>query len=305
MIRNFAQLLPLLLSACAQGAPGHPSAAGPMHAPEFPYRDHVAFAAGRIGDSETFWFLIDTGGNRSAIDSVIVRELELEILDTTTVQGSMGTIIAQVARLPGLDLDGLAITDLEPVVRDLSGSLAPEGTRIAGILGFDVLKDYAILFDISGERLLFGPSAASLVDTTVADRVPFELDNGIPRIEAVINDVPVELRLDTGASIAPGPVTFVNIPEQFFQRLKNAEPSLEPFRHFTAIGVGGEIRIPVVKGRSFRLGKMEVTDPQLIVQPPIGYFADPGAVGFIGSYALQNVSMFVVDYPQRRLILIP
>lgn len=60
----------------------------------------------------------------------------------------------------------------------------------------------------------------------------------------------------------------------------------------------------MVKGRSFRLGEMEVTDPQLIVQPPVGYFADPDAVGFLGSYALQNASAFIVDYPGRRLLLI-
>ena len=294
-----------LLPGCitARKAPETPAAV--PDAPTSGFRNHVAFAQGRIGNSQALWFLIDTGASRSAVDESIAFGLGLAATKVTTVEGTAGTITVQAVKLPRLTLGGLVASNLEPTVYDLSGSLSPEGRRIAGILGFDVMKDHAVLFDADNGRIAFAESADAFGDLGAAMVIPFELDNNIPRIKAYVDGIPVDLRLDTGASIKPGPTTYVNITHSFYQKLKAVDPGLEPIRYFTASGTGGEMRIPVLQGKSFRIGSIEITAPQLIVQQPMGYFANPEALGFIGGYSLQSWSRFIVDYPRKRLILFP
>lgn len=298
-------ILPLatILAACTTTKPE--AATGPLAVANSVFRNHVAFTEGRIGNSRPLWFLVDTGANRSALDISVAAELGLETGAMTTVQGTAGTVEVPMAKVPLLRIGGLAVRDIEPTIYDLSGSLAPEQSQIAGIIGFDVMKDHAVLFDPANDHLAFAasPEAFELVDQAIV--VPFRLDNDIPLVDAFINDLPVQLRLDTGASLSPGKTTFVNITRDFYDRLKTVDPGLEPFRWFTATGTGGEIRIPVVKAESFRLGSMDILEPQLIIQPRAGYFANEEAVGFIGGYSLQTFSRFIVDYPQKRLILIP
>lgn len=268
-------------------------------------RNHVGFVEGTIGGAGPYWFLVDTGASRSALDSAVADALGLAAGGPVRVQGSAGEVEARSVRVEDLRLGGGAPLALAPTVYDLSGSLAPEGAKIAGILGFDVLKDQAVLVDVAGGRVAFAPTAEALADLAGATVVPFELDNGIPRLRAEIDGLPVELRLDTGAALGPGPTVFVNVTEAVYERLKAADPTLQPHRHFTATGTGGAtLRLPVVKVARLRLGDVTVEAPQLIVQPKVGYFARPDAVGFLGAYSLAG-RRFVVDYPGRRLILLP
>ncbi len=298
---RFSVLLLALLPGCASVAPPAPAAI--VAEPRTVFENYVAFAEGRIGGEGPYWFLIDTGASRSALDEGLAKELGLELGEATHVQGSAGEIEARAAKLPLLTLGGIEARDLEPTLYDLSGFVAPAGPRFAGILGYDVMMDHAVLFDLPNGRLAFAPCAESFGDLAEAVIVPFALDNNIPRVRAAIDGHPVDLRLDTGASIGPGPTTYVNVTQAFYDRLRAADPELEPYTHFTATGAGGEIRIPVVKAERLELGGLVISEPHLIVQPPAGYFANPDAVGFLGSYALQGRSKFVVDYPGRRLIL--
>lgn len=306
MIRGVALLATIALAPAAQSL-AQPTPAAQEQAAFLPatFRNHVAFVEGRVGGKGPYWFLIDTGASLSAFDRGVARELGLAAAGSSQVTGTAGTIEVESVALPELTLGGLRFPGLRPTVYDLSGSLAPEGARIAGILGHDVLGKHAVLFDAAAGRIGFARSAAAFGAPADAARVGFRLDNNIPRLMATLDGVEVALRLDTGASIAPGPTLFVNITEEVFAQLKARRPGLEPLRYFTASGTGGTIRIPVVQGERFALGGREFARPQLIVQPRTGYFAQPGAVGFLGSYALQQTGGFIVDYPGSQLILLP
>ncbi|MGZ8998347.1 MAG: pepsin/retropepsin-like aspartic protease family protein [Allosphingosinicella sp.] len=270
---------------------------------EFAFRNSVAFVRGHIGSSGPLWFLIDTGASRSALDRTVARNLALEPMSPTQVEGTGGTIEVESVRLPELRLAGnIVVRALEPTAYDLGGSLAPEGATIAGILGYDVLKDLMLIIEPGSGRVRMETDPLAL-DLSGARILRFELDNGIPAVEAFINSVPVRLRIDTGASIGPGPTTFVNVTTSFFDQLRAAEPSLQPYTYFSATGTGGDVRIPVVRGQSLVLGGLNIPAPSLIVQSPVGYFARSDAVGFLGIYSLQSLSRIVVDYPRQRLIL--
>ena len=280
------------------------AAAAPVAGPASIVRSSVGFVQGTIDGEGPYWFLVDSGANRSALDDDIARELGLTVPGTSTVEGSAGTIAVRQARIKRLRAGALDVRDLTPTVSDLAGSLAPEGQAIAGILGFDALQRHAVLFDMAGGRIAFAAEARRLAPLDQATIVPFELDNGIPRIAARIEGQPALLRIDTGAAIGDGPRTFVNITRPFYERLLAADPTLVPYTEFTASGTGGAMTIAVVKAKRLAVGGVEVAEPRLLVQPPVGYFARGDAVGFLGSYAFKAWPGFILDYPRRRLILL-
>ena len=267
-------------------------------------RNSVGFVQGSIDGKGPYWFLVDSGANRSAIDDDVARDLGLIVAGTSKVEGSAGTVEVRQARIKRLRAGALAVRGLEPTVSDLAGSLAPEGATIAGILGFDALRRYAVLFDLTGGRIAFAADPRRLAPLAGATIVPFELDNDIPRIEARLERLPARLRIDTGAAIGDGTRIFVNVTRPFYDRLLAADPSLTPYTEFTASGTGGDMKIAVVKAKSFSIGGVEVAGPRLLVQPPVGYFARGDAVGFLGSYAFKAWPGFILDYPRRRLILL-
>ena len=267
-------------------------------------RNSVGFVQGTINGKGPYWFLIDSGANRSALDDDVARELGLVTSGKTKVEGAAGTVEVNSASVARIDADGLHARKLSPTVYDLSGSLAPENAKTAAILGIDALRNYAVLFDVKGARVAFAARAEQLAKLRGATIVPFEFDNGIPRIEARIEGVPAKLRIDTGAAIGDGPALFINITDPFYRKLVAKDPSLTPYTHFTASGTGGEMKIAVVKGKAAQFGRASVEAPRYIVQPPVGYFARGDAVGFLGSYAFKNWRAFILDYPKRRLILL-
>ena len=264
----------------------------------------VGFVQGTINGKGPYWFLVDSGANRSALDDDVARDLNLLTQGKSKVEGAGGSIEVAEASIGQLDAGGLHARKLKPTVYDLSGSLAPEGQTTAAILGVDALQKYSVLFDTKSGRVAFAETAGQLASLKGATVVPFELDNGIPRISAEIEGVPAKLRIDTGAAIGDGPNVFINITDPFYRRVLAKDPSLTPYSEFTASGTGGEMKIAVVKGKSARFGKADVHAPRYLVQPPVGYFARGDAVGFLGSYAFKNWPAFILDYPKRRLILL-
>ena len=267
-------------------------------------RNSVGFVQGTINGKGPYWFLIDSGANRSALDDDVARELGLATTGKTEVEGAAGTLEVSAASVARLDANGLHARKLSPTVYDLSASLAPENGKTAAILGVDALRNHAILFDVKGGRVAFATHAEQLAKLGGATIVPFEFDNGIPRIDAKIEGVPAKLRIDTGAAIGDGPTPFINITDPFYRKLLAKDPSLTPYTHFTASGTGGEMKIAVVKGKIAQFGRASVDAPRYIVQPPVGYFARGDAVGFLGNYAFKTWPAFILDYPKRRLILL-
>ena len=280
------------------------SAPSPKASPTSTIRNSVGFVLGTIDGKGPYWFLVDTGANRSAIDDDVAQALHLIVPGTDKVEGSAGVVEVRRARVKHLRAAGLDVREINATVSDLSGSLAPEGSEIAGIIGFDAMGHAALLFDRRNRRIAFASKPATLASLRGATIVPFALDNDIPLMTAEVNGEPVQLRLDTGAAIGDGPNIFVNVTEAFYERLRAADPSLRPYTYFTATGMGGEIRIPVVKAGSLKLSRAQVREPRLIVQPKVGYFARPDAVGFLGAYAFARWPGFIVDYPRRRVILL-
>lgn len=272
---------------------------------EAAYVSHVAFVRADAGDGELRWFLIDTGANRSALDTGVAVSLGLPNEGTTRVEGSAGVVEMASTTLPGLSLGGVT-TSLSPTVSDLSGLAGPDGEPVAGILGSDLFGDQVLVLDFERGRLALRPTdSASGAAAACGRGAAMTNDNGIPRITGEIDGRPTDLRYDSGASLFDSPHLWINITEVQHEALLDGGDPGPPIAMLSGSGVGGQIQLPVHQAGRFRLGEIEWAEPRLIVQPRVGYFAREEAVGFLGNAAFEPFGMVVIDYGRGRLTVPP
>ena len=303
------RLAHLLLFLCAAGLPGC-AASGPdavmLSSGRVPasYEHGLIYLEMRVNGRPGVLFLLDTGASASAIDLAAAERLGLSIRGSAQVEGTAGTIEVQMAEVASLAAGEAEVRDLVFPAYDLGGLLAPAGRRVEGILGFDFLRHFAVEIDFERGQVTFATGDASGVERPGAVVVPFRLDNGIPRFAATLGDgVETQLRLDTGASLFETDDIYLNIPQRDWARLRAANPSLEPERHFTGSGVGGEVRLPVARIEGLAIGPIRREHAYVIVQPQQGYFARPDAVGFVSNNLLEKFGPVTIDYPRRTLLL--
>lgn len=269
---------------------------------EFVYHQRVVFVRARVNDESGLLFLLDTGASASALHAATAERLELPMGEPTRVEGSAGVIEVDTVLVDELALGEHLVRGITATVQDLGGSLAPVGERIDGILGHDFLGAFALELDFAAKRLrLFDDPLGELPGA-----LPFELDNGIPRVAARLDGrVSTHLRLDTGASLFESEDVYVNVTERVWEELRRLDPALAPSQYFTGTGTGGEVRLPVARIGSLSVGERTLARPWVIVQPAQGYFARPDAVGFVGNNFLEKFGRVTIDYPGRRLALGP
>lgn len=243
--------------------------------------------AARLADRSAKRFVLDTGASRSAIAEAHARSIGLELAeDGGAVEGSAGVVRARSARAE-VAVDGVE----PPVVIDFTAyALAFGDPECVGILGAEFLRraPFRILYR---ERVLEW-SAAPPVAT-----IPMSFENGIPRIDALVNGRTLSLRLDTGAALPPGEDAYVNVTEAEAARL---ELRGEPAAVFTATGTGGAVlKLPVHRLKSLAVAERELPRAFAIVQPRVGYFAREDAVGFLGNAVLDKLDPYF-DYAGKR-----
>jgi hypothetical protein len=216
--------------------------------------------------------------------------------------GTTGSFEVEMVELEGLRLGSTDLPTLRATRRDLSGLLAPKGGRVEMILGSDALVGLAVTIDFRGSTIeLSGRSPKD-----AAKSVSMELDNGIPMIEAAVGGVEMWLRIDTGASLFETSDVYVNVPNGTWEAVRARNPELKPSSHLRGTGANGEaVTLPVVAVKGARIGPADLGSVFLIVQPDVGYFADPGAKGFVGVNFLGKLGRITLDYRAQRLIVLP
>jgi hypothetical protein len=288
-----AVLLALLLQAPPPTTPVEPARA----TLPFVYHERLAFVRANVNGSERT-FLLDTGANASTLEVAVADELGLARGVPTTVEGTAGTLTVASTRAT-LAAGGLAGRELAVTVQDLSGLLRPPETRVDGILGADFLAAYVVRLDFVArewtlDTAAFEPDAATLA---------LELDRGIPRFQAQLDDLALPLRIDTGASLFESPDVYVNVPTPVWVELLRLDPTLTFQGQLAGTGAGGTVELPLARLSALVVGSTALARPWVIVQPPQGYFARPDAVGFVGNNFLEKFEVVMLDFPGRHLQL--
>lgn len=283
-----------------QAAPTAPVPAARAVTLPFTYHERLILVGLGLQDGERL-FLLDTGASASALDARVAKELALPRAGTVEVEGTAGVVEVESARLPALHAGSLAIEGLTVTLQDLGAIPCPAEERVAGILGFDFLGRFVVELDYLEHRLTLSARALEPRESALA----LELDNGIPRFAAQLDDLPLELRIDTGASLFASTDVYVNITTATWAELCRADPALAPEGHLSGAGLGGKLELPFARIQALLVGETALARPYVIVQPRAGYFARDDAVGFVGNNFLEKFEQVTLDYPGRKLRLGP
>lgn len=229
--------------------------------------------------------ILDTGASRSALDAAFAAKLGLPLETGGQVEGTAGTEVARAASVR-LEIGSVFRRTVDVTVYGL-GSYDP---ACVGILGQEFLDQAPLRIDYAAGRLVWRARPPR-------DTRPMTLDNGIPSVEAAVNGRPMRLRLDTGASLSPGAVFYVNLTQA---QARDAGLSGKPLQVFSAGGTGAaRLELPVHALDRFELCGRALAPARAIVQPPVGYFARPDAVGFLGNATLDKIGPYF-DYAAGR-----
>jgi predicted aspartyl protease len=229
--------------------------------------------------------LLDTGASVSTLSRACAQQLGLALRRGESVEGSAGVVAAEGATA-AITIPGIGLRRVDVAVYDFS-SHDPD---CVGILGNDVLSERPF-------RLAYRPARLEWDGEEPAATLPLDLDQGIPRISIGVGGTAIDVRLDTGAALAPGAEVYLNLT-----RRQAAELGLSgaPSAVFTATGTGGaRLELPVHRVRDVAIGAVRFDAAFAIVQPAVGYFARDEAVGFLGNSVLDKLDPWF-DYAGGR-----
>jgi len=152
-------------------------------------------------------FIVDTGSERLVMNRKHYAPgiQSLPIVST----GNTGLVQAVVGEnVDSLKMELLVVKNLFAHIVDLSHIEDKKHTRIAGILGYDVFKDFELFIDFPERRIVLFrvDRKGKRIDPNTnweraVDSLSFVLKNHLIQLTAEINHVKVKLILDSGAEL--------------------------------------------------------------------------------------------------------
>jgi hypothetical protein len=157
------------------------------------YRGYLVIVAGSIGSLEQQNLLVDTGTDRSIVNTRIARSLELP-MSVGKLSVTNASVETEAAFLLELRVGPVHCASLPVLVHDLGPLERKLGVPVAGVIGLDVLAQASFRLDYSAKRLVFGPVEAHGI------ALPFEDASELVMVNLVVGSEPVRLLVDTGAA---------------------------------------------------------------------------------------------------------
>jgi hypothetical protein len=246
-----------------------------------------------------FHFALDTGG-ANVIDPAVVKRLGLDSGGSTQVTGTGGgSLDSSFAVIKALQVGNARVTDQVFIVLPIAASFGKaHGTRMDGVIGYEVLSRFVTTFDYGNSRLVFHmPGAyAPPPHATVIPIVQYGTD---PEFACRIDHVPTTCTLDTGASQSLS----------LFTPFVEAHPSVVPATHtatgVNGFGVGGPHVGWLARVQTFSLG-------DLTLHNLVGDYAAQAEGGFAMPYIGANVGggvwkrfTMTLDYRRLKMTLTP
>ncbi len=135
----------------------------------------------KIGD-RGYDFYLDSGAAGLFIDRGYARQL--------------GDVYGDLVRIPKMSIGPLQMHD---VVFDTTGfEEQGQGERVIGLIGFDFIASAITELDFKAKTLTLYPRTAFIANASGMRALPIQLDDGVPRAKASIEDVPGNFLVDTG-----------------------------------------------------------------------------------------------------------
>lgn len=172
-------------------------------------------------------FLLDSGAPKLILNSAhIEKDTTLKKMKLGSAEGVGGQISMDIEPIESFDLNGIKMGAQDVISVDLAHLEKETKTTFYGLIGFEVYKDYDILFNYEDNTIVFiQPEAAeaymsSQFKSKERTVVPMEMSSHIPVIEGYIKGKKYALGIDCGAETNLLDLTLVNELKKNCRKLK-------------------------------------------------------------------------------------
>ncbi|NNE06917.1 MAG: hypothetical protein HKN20_00005, partial [Gemmatimonadetes bacterium] len=222
---------------------------GPIHAGEFEmsmeWRGGLIYVPVSInGSKETLSFILDTGAMMSALDPAVAERLGLEAVGRAQAMGAGAeTHEISIFQAATIAIGGASFENVTFAGAPLAPLSIHTGAALDGVLGYNVLSDFAVEIDYANERVKLHDPAEWTYEGD-GDEVPLQFKHNLPFVYAGIEEHSDDMHLkheglfvlDTGAS----PALIVN--EGFAERNGLLALSDTLIEGPTGFGIGGAVQ---------------------------------------------------------------
>ncbi len=250
-----------------------------------------------INEEGPHWFILDTGAGGTVIDSEVAKKLQSRKLGEASVASMLGWKKSALLQLESLRVGPLEIVAPISMEMDLSFLTAPLGTKISGVIGYDVFSRCIAEIKLEPPRVNFYPADSSPFEDSQHWH-PLSMCWRLPLMEGQLSDYPPGLfRIDIGAAGgALGNVVFHQPYVQAEDLLADRETtSFEMPPHKLEFGTADRFQF---QGQLFE--DIEVGFATTNIAP----FNDVSSHGNIGVLILKRFTI-VLDYQNNRYQMIP
>lgn len=276
---------------------------------EFQFINNLIIIPVIINDSDTLHFILDTGINSSIMTELSIGDsLSLNYLRQIKLRGlgKGNPIDALHSTGNNFMISGIigSNQDLYILLQNVFNLSSLLGTRVHGLLGYNIFKNFIVEISFSKKLITFhNPEFFKPRMSPRTIVMPLEIKRTKPYINTYITHTngkryPVKLIVDMGASHA------LWIDHQSLDGFEIPDRNLKTF---LGTGLSGEIDGRIGRVKTLEVGKYTFEDV-ITAFPDSSSFA--GALGLdnrngsLGSEVLRRYHI-VMDYPNKRMIMTP
>jgi hypothetical protein len=247
-----------------------------------------------LNKSEPATFLLDSGSSTTIVDRGVAASLLLDKQGSTSVQSAGGKVSTTSTILSQMEIGPVILNNVPAVIADLSWQSKQLGQLVAGIIGNNILSQYATTIDYVSKAIVFDNADSYKADDKEV-AIPFSHPSA-PEVKATINGAGEQVFfVDTGS-------VFNSLPYALGHQIDKSGISVSE-----GIGLDGK---PVRLGKAnvdsltingITLHKIAFNYP-LDNQPTGGKLAGGNNIGILGNDFWQN---FIVtfDFTKHKLFL--
>jgi predicted aspartyl protease len=241
-------------------------------------------------------FVVDTAATQSLIDRKLALQLgEIENSDLSITTGS-GSVPMGYMKLASLTMGTLAFKDIPMAVTDLAPLKFAPVTKIAGLLGANLLRQFLITFDFSKQTITLGHPDNTINDkeATIISAKP-SLGGSALMVDGELDGKKLACLIDTGAA-------YSIIPHELAVQLaSNSVPGLNSVRGLD----GKRVRVATGQFKVLKLGTVSIEQPEFLIPSQtvqLGGMIANGSVAILGNPIWKNF-VLTLDYKRQRIIL--
>lgn len=274
---------------------------GPMRIP-FDLRGNHIYLRGRVNDSDSLWFVLDSGAGANVIDAEVAKALGLESTARIPARGAGGTVDAGQIPSVTVGLPGATLAGSPIIAMPLDAFKRQSGRAMEAILGYPLFSRCVVRIDYAARVIELLP-AASFDHAGKGVVLPLTFENQHPHITARVTlpgREPIEGRfvIDLGSSQAL-------ILAPWLVREQRAHEAITKTIEARGRGVGGTVPARMGRAERLEIGGFRFEQP-ITILPADGNtpLNAPGLFGNIGGDIMQRFTV-TFDYSRQRMILEP